>query len=73
MYQNHYLHPAPKKATKPSQAKGKANVADAEAARPPPGIVRLSAQRPKYQITDISGKLQIMKKCVVFGLTFIRS
>ncbi|KAF1996421.1 signal peptidase 22 kDa subunit [Amniculicola lignicola CBS 123094] len=52
-HQNHYIHPSPKNKSKPKTKKG---------VKPPPiypvGQIHLQNQRPKYQITDISGKLQ---------------
>jgi signal peptidase complex subunit 3 len=55
-HQNHYIHPSPKSTpkSKKSKSKGKSE----EVSPHPPGILKLSSQRPKYQITDISGKLQ---------------
>ncbi|KAF2657117.1 signal peptidase 22 kDa subunit [Lophiostoma macrostomum CBS 122681] len=55
-HQNHYIHPSPKKS---SSAKKTKKAAKQAAESPyPRGILHLENQRPKYQITDISGKLQ---------------
>jgi hypothetical protein len=58
-HQNHYIHPDPKGKKLPKKSK-KAQLA--EKTNPtgpyPIGELHLSAQRPKYQITDITGKLQ---------------
>lgn len=54
-HQNTYIHPTPKKTKTKTKAKkktGKAYPAGTE-----PGIIRLSEQKPKYQITDYSGKM----------------
>ncbi|KAF1954136.1 signal peptidase 22 kDa subunit [Byssothecium circinans] len=55
-HQNQYIHPSPKSsktARKPKPKKGE------EPASPyPRGVIKLTNQRPKYQITDITGKLQ---------------
>ncbi|CAK3838675.1 related to SPC3-signal peptidase subunit [Lecanosticta acicola] len=53
-HQNTYIHPPPKGTKAPSKRSklGKPYPAGAS-----PGIVRLKDQRPKYQITDISGKM----------------
>lgn len=52
-HQNHYVHPDPKASgkTKRSRSKGK------QESPYPPGEFHLQKQRPKYQITDITGKL----------------
>ncbi|KAF2113566.1 signal peptidase subunit-domain-containing protein [Lophiotrema nucula] len=61
-HQNHYIHPNPKKSQTKSKAKPKKN--DKAAKKPSEellykrGELHLNNQRPKYQITDISGKLQ---------------
>ncbi|OCK82119.1 signal peptidase 22 kDa subunit [Lepidopterella palustris CBS 459.81] len=49
-HQNHYVHPVPKN----SKMKSKASSSSPY----PAGEIHLTAQKPKYQITDISGKLQ---------------
>lgn len=50
--QNHYIHPTPKK--KPSK-----KLKPGEESSPyPRGVIKITNQRPKYQITDITGKLQ---------------
>lgn len=58
-HQNHYIHPSPKttklpKKSKKALAKEKKNPVSPH----PLGVLHLNAQRPKYQITDITGKLQ---------------
>jgi len=55
-HQNHYIHPSPK-GTKSSK-KTKNSKATPAKSPYPPGILKLDNQRPKYQITDITGKLQ---------------
>ncbi|KAI7379305.1 signal peptidase 22 kDa subunit, partial [Hortaea werneckii] len=56
---NTYIHPTPK--NDPSSKKSKKTKRSAASKPYPPGgspgIVQLSNQKPKYQITDISGKL----------------
>ncbi|KAF2685299.1 signal peptidase 22 kDa subunit [Lentithecium fluviatile CBS 122367] len=55
-HQNHYIHPTPKSSAKSKNSK---KTKPEDAASPyPPGILKLSGQRPKYQITDITGRLQ---------------
>ncbi|KAH9882492.1 hypothetical protein J1614_000728 [Plenodomus biglobosus] len=56
---NHYTHPPPKGSTKlPKKSKKAMAAAKLKAESPyPVGELHLSNQRPKYQITDISGKL----------------
>merc|ERR1711939_795920 len=58
---NTYIHPTPKTdASNKSQKSKKTKRSAASKPYPPggsPGIVQLSNQKPKYQITDISGKL----------------
>ncbi|PVI00452.1 signal peptidase 22 kDa subunit [Periconia macrospinosa] len=51
--QNHYIHPTPK--SKKSSKKPKAGE---ETSPYPRGVIKVTNQRPKYQITDITGKLQ---------------
>jgi len=51
---NTYLHPTTSK-TKPSKKSKQKGKPYPEGASP--GIVRLSNQKPKYQITDVSGKI----------------
>ncbi|PSN74446.1 signal peptidase 22 kDa subunit [Corynespora cassiicola Philippines] len=53
-HQNHYIHPSPK-GSKAKKTKKGAKPADSPY---PVGELHLKNQRPKYQITDISGKLQ---------------
>lgn len=48
-HQNHYIHPAPK---------GSKTKSRATSSQYPEGEIHLRNQRPKYQITDVSGKLQ---------------
>ena len=58
-HQNTYIHPTSKtasKAKKPAK-KGKKEIGKAYPAGAEPGIVKLDSQKPKYQITDISGKI----------------
>ncbi|KAF2705878.1 signal peptidase 22 kDa subunit [Pleomassaria siparia CBS 279.74] len=58
-HQNHYNHPVPKGTkSKTSKAKSKAKKEKKAESPYPPGEIHLSNQKPKYQITDISGKLQ---------------
>lgn len=58
---NTYIHPSPK--NKKSNPKNSASKKSKKGTSKPypegasPGIVRLQGQRPKYQITDISGKI----------------
>jgi hypothetical protein len=56
-HQNHYNHPTPKKSSSSAQKTKKAGKAAASSPHPR-GVLHLENQRPKYQITDISGKLQ---------------
>jgi signal peptidase complex subunit 3 len=59
-HQNTYIHPAPKGVKPPkSKLKGKAKKQAAKAYPEggSPGIVKLSNQKPKYQITDFTGKI----------------
>lgn len=56
---NTYIHPSTKSSTSKSKSKNKKSK-DIGKPYPPggePGIVKLSNQKPKYQITDISGKI----------------
>ncbi|CAI6297182.1 unnamed protein product [Periconia digitata] len=53
--QNHYIHPTPKTQSKLKSSK---KSKDKAASPYPRGIIKISNQRPKYQITDITGKLQ---------------
>jgi signal peptidase complex subunit 3 len=62
-HQTYYTHPTPPKTTTSKSKKSKAaKAAKAKQTSEPlpyaPGILKLPSQRPKYQITDISGKLQ---------------
>ncbi|KAF2646582.1 signal peptidase 22 kDa subunit [Massarina eburnea CBS 473.64] len=53
--QNHFLHPLPKGTKPPKSRKPKSG----ESTSPyPRGVLKLKNQRPKYQITDMTGKLQ---------------
>lgn len=57
---NTYIHPVPKSKSKSkprSRSKDKSSLAKAWPVGTAPGIIRLAGQRPKYQITDISGKI----------------
>ncbi|KAF2202632.1 signal peptidase 22 kDa subunit [Delitschia confertaspora ATCC 74209] len=56
-HQNHYIHPNPKSPKSSSKKSSKSSKPSAEPLYPP-GELHLQNQRPKYQITDISGKLQ---------------
>ncbi|KAH7396159.1 signal peptidase subunit-domain-containing protein [Pyrenochaeta sp. MPI-SDFR-AT-0127] len=54
---NHYIHPDPKSKL-PKKSKKAAAAAKSKASSPfPIGELHLKNQRPKYQITDITGKL----------------
>ncbi|KAF3009685.1 hypothetical protein E8E13_008466 [Curvularia kusanoi] len=59
-HQNHYIHPSPKGAKKLPKKSKKALAAEKKnpVSPHPLGVLHLDAQRPKYQITDITGKLQ---------------
>lgn len=52
-HQNYYIHPDPKNAGKTKRSKSKST----QEPLYPSGEFHLQKQRPKYQITDISGKL----------------
>lgn len=59
VHQNQYIHPSPKKSStskssKPSKS-GKSSATGKKERHP--GILKLAGQRPKYQITDPSGRL----------------
>ncbi|KAI8933156.1 hypothetical protein NX059_009797 [Plenodomus lindquistii] len=55
---NHYIHPSPKGTKLPKKSKKAMAAAKQKAESPYPiGELHLVNQRPKYQITDISGKL----------------
>lgn len=54
-HENQYIHPT-LKGTKPKKSKDK-SVSKAYPDGKSPGIVKLSGQKPKYQITDVSGKI----------------
>ncbi|KAF2146482.1 uncharacterized protein K452DRAFT_241275 [Aplosporella prunicola CBS 121167] len=56
-HQNHYIHPAPKGAPAPKKSKPKSKQQQAQEPLYPAGELHLARQRPKYQITDASGKL----------------
>jgi signal peptidase complex subunit 3 len=62
--QNHFVHPTSSKAKKVLPKKSKKALAAEKAKAPkeellfPRGELHLANQRPKYQITDITGKLQ---------------
>ena len=56
-HQNHYIHPNPKSKL-PKQSKKAAAASKTKVTSPYPiGELHLQNQRPKYQITDITGKL----------------
>ncbi|KAF2462756.1 signal peptidase 22 kDa subunit [Lindgomyces ingoldianus] len=61
-HQNHYIHPNPKaKATSKGKPKGKGKGKSQPVVPESPhprGELHLANQKPKYQITDISGQLQ---------------
>lgn len=52
-HENHYIYPNPKKSAKSAKGKGKVE----EKGKQHPGILKLAGQRPKYQITDPSGRV----------------
>lgn len=54
--QNHFIHPTPKGTKSPKKPRN--SRANPQKSTMPAGIIKLDNQRPKYQITDISGKLQ---------------
>jgi signal peptidase complex subunit 3 len=54
---NHWTHPLPK-GTKPKKTTKSKQKAGENESPYPRGEIHLANQRPKYQITDISGKLQ---------------
>lgn len=56
LHQNTYLHPNPK-GKKPTKKEHKSGVAKAYPEGTGPGIIRLKDQKPKYQITDATGKM----------------
>ncbi|CZT21441.1 related to SPC3-signal peptidase subunit [Ramularia collo-cygni] len=56
LHVNTYIHPAPKTASSKDKLKAK-RVAKPYPPGKEPGIVRLKDQRPKYQITDATGKI----------------
>ncbi|ORX97176.1 signal peptidase subunit-domain-containing protein [Clohesyomyces aquaticus] len=56
-HQNHYVHPNPKAKTKSKTRNANSKAKEAESPYPR-GEIHLTNQKPKYQITDISGKLQ---------------
>lgn len=58
-HQNHYIHPSPKGSKLPKKSKKALAAEKKNPASPYPlGELHLKQQRPKYQITDITGKLQ---------------
>ncbi|KAG9202525.1 hypothetical protein G6514_004263 [Epicoccum nigrum] len=62
-HQNHYVHPSPKNSAKKLPKKSQKALAAEKKKRStesphPLGVFKLDAQRPKYQITDLTGKLQ---------------
>ena len=56
-HQNTYVHPGSKLSAAKSKSKSKKNVGAAYPAGGEPGIIKLTNQRPKYQITDYTGKI----------------
>lgn len=59
-HQNTYIHPPLKDAKVPKKKANNKKNRNSNLAYPAgtsPGIVRLDAQKPKYQITDVSGKI----------------
>lgn len=56
LHQNTYLHPTPK-GKKPTKRERKSGVAKAYPEGTSPGIIKLKDQKPKYQITDVTGKM----------------
>jgi len=59
-HQNTYIHPTPKITANLKKSKSSKKTRDTGKPYPPggsPGIVKLDNQKPKYQITDISGKI----------------
>ncbi|KAF1928347.1 signal peptidase 22 kDa subunit [Didymella exigua CBS 183.55] len=58
-HQNHYIHPSTSKSKLPKKSKKAQLKEKTNPESPyPVGELHLKAQRPKYQITDITGKLQ---------------
>lgn len=55
-HQNTYIHPSTKSSSRKKSSKSK-RTGKAYPEGGSPGIVRLSDQKPKYQITDVSGKM----------------
>lgn len=61
-HQNTYIHPSAKSSAAASAGNKKKRVPAKKSTKPyppgtSPGILRLTSQKPKYQITDISGKI----------------
>ena len=56
-HQNTYIHPSPSGEKKKSKKKSKKEPGKPYPAGTQPGIVRLANQKPKYQITDVSGRI----------------
>lgn len=57
-HQNHYIHPIPKDQKSKSNKSKKSKQEQSQDSPYGRGILKLDNQRPKYQITDITGKLQ---------------
>lgn len=56
LHPNTYIHPIPK-GSKPKSKKSKKATGKPYPAGGSPGIVKLASQKPKYQITDVKGKI----------------
>ena len=57
LHPNTYIHPTPKGTKQPKSKKGKKATGKPYPAGGSPGIVKLNSQKPKYQITDVKGKI----------------
>ena len=57
LHPNTYIHPTPKGTKQPKSKKGKKATGKPYPAGGSPGIVKLDSQKPKYQITDVKGKI----------------
>ncbi|KAF2745027.1 signal peptidase 22 kDa subunit [Sporormia fimetaria CBS 119925] len=57
-HQNHYMHPSPKNSKTPKNKRSSKQSQQPQDSPYGRGILHLENQRPKYQITDITGKLQ---------------
>lgn len=57
-HQNQYVHPRIKATSSGSSVKsGKGSSSSSSSSKPGLGILRLRGQKPKYQITDVKGRL----------------